>query len=283
MGASTRSFEGHGGVRLIADTYGKLENPPVLLLHGGGQTRHAWRDTGQKIADAGFYAVAVDARGHGDSQWAPDQDYSMEALMGDVINVAGAVGPQKPVLVGASMGGLQSLFVEGLEGGVARAVVLVDIATKMESKGVQHILAFMRAHKGGFASIEEAADAVSQYLPNRPRPKNIDGLRKNLREREDGRLYWHWDPAFLNLDGKNSRGSRNYDRLEHAAAGLKVPTLLIRGGLSDVLSEEGAELFLQQVPHAEYVDVEGAAHMVAGDKNDAFTAAILDFLKRLPK
>jgi len=160
----------------------------------------------------------------------------------------------------------------------AAGLVLVDVTPRLEQKGADKIGAFMRSAPDGFANIDEAADAVSAYLPHRPRPKDVSGLKKNLRER-DGRLHWHWDPAFMG-DVRAPRDLHDRKRLDDAAAGLKVPTLLIRGGLSEVVSQDSVDEFLALTPHAEFVDVGGADHMVAGDANDAFNAAVIDFITR---
>jgi pimeloyl-ACP methyl ester carboxylesterase len=130
----------------------------------------------------------------------------------------------------------------------------------------------------GFASLEEAADAVAAFLPHRPRPKDTSGLMRNLRLREDGRLHWHWDPVFTQQDPDDMKF--DMAQFEVAAAALKIPALLIRGARSRVLSQEGAAEFLKLAPHAEFVDVAGADHMVAGDANDSFNAAVFAFLAR---
>jgi pimeloyl-ACP methyl ester carboxylesterase len=157
-----------------------------------------------------------------------------------------------------------------------RALVLVDIAPKIHMPGALRIAAFMRANPDGFASVEEAADAVSAYNPHRPRPKDVSGLRRNLRE-VDGRLYWHWDPAVL--------GERHLEpdlfqaRLERAARGIAVPTLLVRGKQSEIVGDEEVAHFRNLLPKGLFVDVAGAGHMVAGDRNDAFNAAVVGFLE----
>src|SRR5207247_1979687 len=136
--------------------------------------------------------------------------------------------------------------------------------------------AFMTRHLDGFDSLEDVADAVAAYAPHRPRPTDVDGLRKNVRQRDDGRWYWHWDPLFVSgrLGGPDEpRTFLNEDRLEAAARSLSIPTLLVRGRLSDMVSVEGARRLQELVPHAEWVDVAGAGHMVAGDRNDAFNDA----------
>jgi pimeloyl-ACP methyl ester carboxylesterase len=269
---------GHGGLRLRAEAFGGEAGPPVLLLHGGGQTRHAWGGTARALAEDGWSAVAVDLRGHGESDWAPDGDYAFERFAADVVAMArGFAAP--PVLVGASLGGIASLLAVGLEGAPARALVLVDIAPRFELAGAARIIAFMTARPEGFASLEEAADAVASYLPHRERPRELGGLAKNLRRGADGRLRWHWDPRFVAPDRPRHSVEDLPARLDEAARALRLPTLLVRGQLSDLLSEEGARHFLELAPHARYADVSGAGHMVAGDRNDRFTRAVRDFLR----
>ena len=279
--ARNLEFQSADGLTLRANAWGNEQDPPVLLLHGGGQTRHAWAGTGVALAEAGWHAISMDLRGHGDSDWCPDGDYEHMTFGADTAHVARSFDP-KPVLVGASLGGLSSLFAlgqaheEGHES-PASALVLVDIAPRMERAGARRVLAFMNAAPDGFERLEDAAEAIAKYNPHRPRPKDLEGLRKNLRKREDGRYHWHWDPAFIN--GRTEPTLINHEeRLEEAAQNLAIPTLLVRGRMSDLITEEGAQKFLEQVPHAKYVDVSGAGHMVAGDRNDKFTRAVSAFL-----
>jgi pimeloyl-ACP methyl ester carboxylesterase len=270
-----------GAVTLAADEYHvDGARGHVLLWHGGGQTRHSWRSTAERIAEAGWTSVSFDTRGHGDSDWAPDGDYSMDALVGDV--VAAVQQYPEPVLVGASLGGLMSLMSAGSGRVAARGLVLVDVAPRIERDGTRRIGEFMRAHaETGFADLNEVADAVAAYNPHRPRPANLDGLRKNVRQRQDGRWYWHWDPRMMPQDVDEPTRHVAVERLRAAARSVTVPTLLVRGRRSDVLSQEGVRDFLDLVPHAGFVDVGGAGHMVAGDDNDAFASAVRLFLGRL--
>jgi pimeloyl-ACP methyl ester carboxylesterase len=247
----------------------------VLLLHGGGQTRHSWRRSGSRFAEAGWTTYAVDSRGHGDSDWDPDGDYSMDLLVTDLLGVAEQVGAQ-PVLIGASMGGMTSLVAQGEHPDLARGLVLVDIATQSEPAGVARIIDFMRSAPDGFASLEEVADAIAAYNPHRPRPATLDGLRKNVRQGDDGRWRWHWDPAFLGGGGEHRRLTQQ-DRIEAAAARITVPTLLVRGQSSDVVTAEGARELQRLIPHAVVKEAQ-AGHMVAGDDNDVFATQVVDFL-----
>jgi non-heme chloroperoxidase len=270
---AVRRFQNEG-LSLAADVAGPENGQPVILLHGGGQTRQSWGTALLEGARRGFRMVNLDARGHGESDWAPDGEYGVAAMLDDLAAVAGALHAP-PVLVGASMGGIVSLVYAG-EGRSLKGLVLVDIAPQVEAAGIDRIGAFMNSAPGGFASLEEAAEAVAGYLPHRPRPKDNSGLMKNLRLRDDGRLYWHWDPRLL------ANGAQpDVELMRQAARRLTIPTLLIRGRQSDVVSPEGVRDFLELVPHAEFADIAGADHMVAGDRNDAFNAAVFDFLGRL--
>jgi len=266
-----------GALTIVGDAYGDPAAPPVLLLHGGGQTRHAWGGTAGALAGAGRHAISLDLRGHGDSSWDPESDYSIEAFARDLIAVARRFA-RRPAVVGASLGGLATLIAQGeMPERPASAVVLVDIAPRTEPVGIERILRFMTAHPEGFASLDDAADAIAQYVPNRPRPRDLSGLSKNLRRGPDGRWRWHWDPRFMSGE-RRPIATQHPERLEAAARGLGVPTLLVRGRMSDVVSAEGAKAFLAQVPGARYADVSGAGHMVAGDRNDAFADAVVRFL-----
>ena len=268
------------GLMVAADCFGDPTHPPALLLHGGGQTRHSWSGTARRLAEAGWYAVSADLRGHGESDWDPTGEYGNTGFRDDAIAVARSFD-RPPVMIGASLGGISSLLAIAHAGNdLASALVLVDIATRMEVDGATRIMEFMQGGaEDGFATLEEVADAVSAYNPHRPRPKDISGLEKNLRRGEDGRYRWHWDPTFMKPAPLKEDSLISPDILDAAAAKLELPTLLVRGKSSDLLSEEGARTFLEQVPHARFADVSGAGHMVAGDRNDLFSDAVLDFLR----
>lgn len=271
-------WAGAGGVRIAGDSWGEANGPLVLLQHGGGQTRHAWKGAGERLGAAGYCAVAFDARGHGDSGWSPDGDYSQDIMVKDLVQVVAALGNRRAVLVGASMGGGISLVAAGEDHVDATALVLVDVAPRIEPEGVGRIQEFMHQRPEGFDSLDEVADAIARYQPHRKRPKNLAGLAKNVRLGANGKYHWHWDPRFR--PARHDLAKRR-DRLEACAGKLRLPTLLVRGGLSDVLSEEGAAEFRKSCPHAEYVNVGSAGHMVAGDRNDIFGNAVVEFLLRV--
>jgi pimeloyl-ACP methyl ester carboxylesterase len=179
------------------------------------------------------------------------------------------------VLIGASMGGLLGLVAQA-EFRSFRALVLVDITPRWESAGIERIIGFMRAHPSGFASIDDASEAVANYLPQRTEKKSPQRLRELLVRGGDGRLRWHWDPRLL--DRIAADGERHQAVLLDAARRIDVPTLLISGEKSDIVSDATIAEFLQLVPHAEHVRVPHATHMVASDENDVFSAAVISFL-----
>jgi non-heme chloroperoxidase len=280
MAGATKTFAGSNGVALCADVHGDPSHPPVVFLHGGGQTRHAWGDAAERFADEGYYTLTLDLRGHGDSGWAADANYELSSFVEDLRAVLLQLpGPILPALVGASLGGVTALLTVGrAPSPIARALVLVDIVPRMNPEGAKKIHAFMSGNAAGFASIDEAADAVSAYMPHRPRPKDVSGLKKNLRLR-DGRYYWHWDPKFI-FQERDINPLQAQVEMTAAARNIAIPTLLVRGSLSEIVDDAGVEEFRQVLPNAEVVDVHGAGHMVAGDKNNVFDSAVLAFLKR---
>jgi pimeloyl-ACP methyl ester carboxylesterase len=274
------TFAGAGGLRLAADVLGDSHNPPIVFFPGAGQTRHSWRRAAIALASQGHHVISMDLRGHGESDWARDGDYSVDAFVGDVIAIIRTLS-SPPILIGASIGGIASLVAIGESGErLARGLVLVDVVPKMPGEGLDRIRSFMGAGVSGFVSVEEAAAAVSSYLPNRRRPKSTEGLENNLRRGSDDRLYWHWDPAF-HAGSKQRADQGMLARMEAAASAIDIPTLLVSGAQSEVVSREGAAQLMRLIPQAKWLAVLGAAHMVAGDENDAFNAALSEFVAGL--
>ena len=240
----TQRFAGAQGNALIGDAFGDRGHA-VLLLHGGGQTRHAWLRTAEAIARAGMTAYAVDQRGHGDSDWIESGAYAFGDYAADARALADQLAARagaRPVVVGASLGGIAALTAEGDaaragEPALFSALVLVDITPRVDYSGIAKVQGFMRAHaREGFASVAEAAEAVAAYLPHRPRPSSHEGLQKNLRLHPDGRWRWHWDPRFL--DSRRPDEAYRMTRegtLAEAAKSLKMPVLLVRGTSSELV------------------------------------------------
>ena len=282
---TTLYFTTPAGNRLAYNAFGPSDGRPILFFHGGGQTRHAWGGAGKAFGALGWRAWTVDLRGHGDSDWVVGC-YEMEHFVADMRAII-AAQPQAPVIVGASLGGITALQANaGAQ--VTAALVLVDITPRTNPVGLLRILNFMLAHTDGFAELSDAAAAVAAYQPQRGQRADNSGLKKNLRRHDDGRWYWHWDPSMLQMfqsrrDEHDLAESPQQDldrteRLYQVAEALTQPVLLVRGGQSDVVSVENMQEFQQRIPHAQVVDVSGAGHMVAGDRNDIFLEAVLGFL-----
>lgn len=276
------TFTAPDGLDLAVERHGAADAPVLLFAHGFGQTRQAWRGAIRKLATAGWQCVSFDARGHGDSGRLAGGRYHLAQFIEDLRALA-AAQPTPPVLIGASMGGLLGIAVAGDAERPApfSALALIDITPRWEPAGVARILEFMRAHPQGFADYEAAAQAVAAYLPQRDARKSEARLRALLRRGGDGRLRWHWDPALL--DVVEHEGRAQQQALLDATRRIRLPTLLVSGGLSDVVSAATVDEFMQLLPGAVHVNVPGATHMLAGDANDAFVAAIADFVRALPR
>lgn len=276
MKYTTKYIEPDAQIRLYYDEYGSGKHR-LIFLHGGGQTRWAWSESAQSLSEAGYCIWTVDLRGHGDSSWASPNSYTIDHFVDDLDCLIRS--DSRPVtLIGASLGGYIALLScsERLHS-LHRRLILVDIAATVQMKGVRRILHFMHAHPEGFDSIEDAGIAVSNYLPQRRKPTSFEGLRRNLRQ-NNGRWYWHWDPNWLIPWNDESELHLLEKRFCRAAEKLSVPTLLIRGHNSDVISESDVDTFRHLVPHSHSVVIQEAEHMVAGDRNNAFTDAIKQFL-----
>ena len=274
-------FKGQGGLKIAADVWGSDNKKLVILLHGGGQTRHAWGETGKKLAEAGYHSVALDLRGHGDSEWHSDADYTIKAYKEDLVSIIKEIN--KPAsLIGASLGGMASLLLAGDEvnSNLCTSLIMVDIGIYPDPAGSDRIVSFMLSGEAGFESLEDVAKSISDYLPHRQKPKDLQGLKKNLRLKEDGKYYWHWDPRFIRRR-PGSRDKGYFDLQLKAAQKVVVPTLLMRGALSDVVTMEDVEYFLSVIGHAKFVEIEKAAHMIAGDRNDGFAEEAIKFLRSL--
>lgn len=276
-------FQTAEDITIVADAYGLPTNPPILLLHGGGQTRNSWKKTGQILADKGWYVIAPDSRGHGDSSWSKKANYSFDYMRNDLVVIAQSLD-QKPILIGASMGGICSLAALHYYPDLAKGLILVDVSPRIEKKGTDRIFAFMSAKPEGYTSLEEVQEAVRGYLPHRKNIGSLNGLKKNLRKLPNGNYGWHWDPKMLHIWMNKSNDVTQKETevfLTNALVNLQIPSLLVRGGISDVVSLEIVEELRGIAPNLQFVDVAEAGHMVAGDSNHVFTNSLLDFLENV--
>lgn len=264
------------GLDLAADAYGPEDGPPVLFFHGGGQSRRSWSGAARTVGEAGYRGLTVDMRGHGESDWAADGDYILDAFARDVTAIVG--GFDRPVsLVGASRGGQAALVGGSRWPGRVSMLFLADVAPRLRDAGVDDMRGFFWASAGGFASVEEAADALTEHLGVRRR-SDPSSLEKTMRRGVDGRLYWQWDPATVRPEFLNPPSETV--ALEDAARRMRDPVVLVRAELSSIVTEESVALFRELTPQLEVVLAKGAGHMVTGDHNDAFAITLLEFLAR---
>ncbi|MEC7531796.1 MAG: alpha/beta hydrolase, partial [Actinomycetota bacterium] len=188
------------GITVEFDLWGKIKGDAILLLHGGGQTRHSWNATAEKITQVDGCAITMDLRGHGDSDWSHGGDYELSDFSEDVAFLIDTLEIQ-PSLVGASLGGLVGIYLEGrYRPGSISALVLVDIVPNINVPGAEKIKDFMLEHsKTGFTSLSEVSDILSEYNPHREKSSDLEGLKKNLRKRGE-KWFWHWDPLFISSE-----------------------------------------------------------------------------------
>ena len=278
----TERFTTSSGIKIEADLWGPISDRSVLLLHGGGQTRHSWDSTARRLADIGVFAITLDLRGHGRSDWSKNSEYELSQFSEDIAFVLEEIGIC-PVLVGASLGGLVGMYLEGrMRPGSISALVLVDVVPNMNVNGAERVKDFMLKHSEvGFASLSEVAEVLAEYNPYRKKPTDLEGLKKNLRKRGN-RWFWHWDPSFISSErNEKNPDMRNTQLLNEVMSNIKVPTLLVRGKMSDLVTEDEVQEFLEKFPQSDFVDVSGAGHMVAGDKNDVFSEEVIAFLNQI--
>ncbi|MCZ7531385.1 MAG: alpha/beta hydrolase [Acidimicrobiia bacterium] len=269
--------------------WGGSSSPPVVCLHGGGQTAYMWEQLGAALADR-FHVVAPDLPGHGDSDAlrirGEEQFLDRRALVAAIRPLMVEFGLERAVFVGASLGGITSLTLGVMEPDVVEAIVLVDIGHKMEKDGVRRIIEFMTAHES-FTDLDEAAAAVAEYLPRR-KDVRVESLRRNLRKRPDGR--WEWKHNFGRRIRQRQAEGRTFDirradelvrGMADDAARLTCPVLVLRGKESDLLSDEGAREITDLIPNARLSRIAGAGHHAAGDNPTTTVDLIDEFLTEI--
>lgn len=272
--------------------WGHRAHPPVLCLHGGGQTAYMYEELGAALAP-GHHVLAPDLPNHGDSDpvsieatTGPGARLDRQALAGTLPPLCDAFGFARMVVVGASLGGITAITLAAARPDLVAGIVLIDVGHRLEDEGVRKIIDFMRAHES-FASLEEAATEISHYLPRR-KAVRAASLTRNLRQRRDGRWVWKhgFGRRFTELAAADPDGDRydwktSMEGLDTDAAGLACPVLVLRGAESDVLSDEGAEEVARLIPNARLATVLAAGHLAAGDNPESTVALVSAFLDEL--
>ncbi|CAH1664747.1 MULTISPECIES: alpha/beta hydrolase [unclassified Chelatococcus] len=265
------------GLNLSADIAGEPWRSRIIFLHGGAQSRRSWRRALEVFALGGFSVVSYDLRGHGESDWSAKGDYSLEAHVSDLISIVRS-SPGRPILIGASLGGRVALAAAAKLGSeVINCLVLVDLTPRLNAVGLNRIRNFLSESVEGFADRAAAAAALSLYA-ERPLDKPMSNIGRSLIKHNNGRFYWRWDPQAAldaNLDPVDLE--RN---LRQAARRLEVPTLLVRGTESDLVTPDCVSDFLRDCPSAEVVNIEGQGHLMKSSNWEFFCNAALEFVHR---
>ena len=255
--------------------WGAADSPPLVLLHGVGQTCHTWDMFAAAMASH-FHVMAFDQRGHGDSDWSADRDYARASMVKDVSEFTKAVGLDSFYLIGMSMGGMNSMMFTSQNLPRVRSLVVVDIGPRVERTGSSHIRDFMSGNRE-FNDLDEAAAVIHKFNPRRP----LEAIRKytcvyNLKQLPTGKWTWKYDSYFASAQ-RLGDPKVMHDQLAAAAQLITCPTLLVRGAQSDVFSLEGAKEFQQLIPGSAFELVAGAGHSVMGDNPAGFEAAVRGF------
>lgn len=248
---------------------------PMLLLHGGGLNAHTWDVVCLMLRDR-YRCVALDQRGHGDSEWSPANDYGVESQVHDVEGFAIALGLENPVLVGQSMGGLNSMAYAVRHSASMKALVVVDVGPEINPVGTQRIREF--ASTPELESPEAFLERAVKFNPLRDPVVLRRSLFYNLRQLPTGKWALKHDQRRASEEvGRIAATQR--ERLAKEVSKISCPTLIVRGALSEVLSDEAAEKFARSLPHARWVRVENAGHNVQGDNPRGLLETMNPFLR----
>ena len=275
---ATFEVTAHDGIVLRGERFGGAQGPAAVLLHGGGQSHSAWRGAAGLLANAGYRAVSMNLRGHGDSDWSPAGNYTFDDYADDLARTVDALGGQA-VVIGASLGGHVGVVTAARHPDRVVALALADVTPWIDEgeTGVA-IRAAMRRMGAGAASLEDAARMIAEVRDDVPR-RDLDGLARHLRHGEDGRWYWRWDPAYLTEE--NLRHGGEDGLFVREARRLRCPVLVMRAERSTVTSPDQVARFRAALPWLQDVTVPGIGHMLTGDANDAYAGHILRFLASL--
>jgi pimeloyl-ACP methyl ester carboxylesterase len=257
---------------------------PLLFLHGFGNEAHIWDDFAPVVAPH-YRTLAMDHRGHGDSDWDPEGRYDHDSMVRDVEFVTAALGIERLVIVGHSLGGrIATLFADRNAARMA-GLVLVDIGPDLDPRGVTRIhLDVASAPQPTFASVEEYARALTLAYPAGRPDALLRMARHGIRRREDGRYELKMDPRLRGVGATESpeaaaeRGRAMSELLWKALARISCPTLVVRGAASDVLAPDTADRMVEEtLAQGRLAVVPQAGHSVMTDNPDGFRQAVTSF------
>jgi pimeloyl-ACP methyl ester carboxylesterase len=263
--------------------WGDVDAPPVVLLHGGNQSAHSW-DLVSLSLSRRFRVLALDQRGHGDSEWSRGAHYGIADLRDDAAEFLEVCGPHRPLVVGHSMGGMVALALARARPELLAGLVVVDIGPEVNERGRRMIRDFV-GRSIEFDDLETFLDQVERYDPYRSRAHIERTVRYNLLRRADGRYMPKADrrryPPPAAEGEQSTRPSLPGAPTLAEVAAVELPVLIVRGAESNVLEQPAAERFAAALGDGELVVVDGCGHNVASGNTSGFLAAISPFLERV--
>jgi esterase len=259
--------------------WGERGAPPIVLLHGGHQSAHSWDLVSLHLAEH-YHVLALDQRGHGDSEWARDVEYSNHTMSLDARAFLDAMELERPILIGHSMGGRNSLLLTKQDSSRLRALVIVDVGPELSDRGRTAIAGFVQENQE-FEDLEHFVANVRTYDPYRPREHIERTVKYNMLQRADGKFVSKCDSNPRRLGIVRGAGPLENITLEDAKS-FDLPVLLIRGERSNILAPDAAERFRDALPRGQLVTVPNCGHNVHGQNTLGFIAALEEFLKSLP-
>ena len=258
--------------------WGAPDAPPIVLLHGGHQSAHSWDLVSLHLA-RDYRVLALDQRGHGDSEWARDVEYSNHTMSLDAEAFIETLGLQRPILIGHSMGGRNAMLLTKRAAARLRALVLVDIGPEISDKGRQAISSFVRSNEE-FDDLEHFVRNVRQYDPYRSRAHIERTVKYNMLQRADGKFVSKCDSNPRRLGVLHSSGAQDNISLDDAR-NFSLPVLVLRGEKSNILTFDAAERFRDALPRGTLVTVPDCGHNVHSQNTKGFIAALGGFLSTL--
>ena len=264
------------GLRFHYLEWGEPQNPPVLLLHGFAQTCHSWDFVALSLCDS-FRVMALDQRGHGDSDWASDGDYSPEVHQRDIRAIVEALGLNQIVLMGLSMGGRNAFTYAANHPEKVKALVIVDAAPQNQRAGSENIRRFVQ-QEDELDSIDDFVKRVQKYNPRRPAEQIRGSIMHNLKQLANGRWTWKYDKLLRSPDRPFAADTALTERLWGYAERVNSHTLVVRGAASDVVAMDTAEELHRRIPNSKLATIEKAGHLVMGDNPSGFQKAVREFL-----
>jgi pimeloyl-ACP methyl ester carboxylesterase len=262
------------GLRFHYLDWGTTGKPPFVCLHGGAQTAHSWDDFAP-VMRGDYHVYALDQRGHGDSDWAADGDYGRQTQCEDVAAFVSALGLSPFILAGLSMGGINAITYTARYPENVRALIIVDVGPEIEARGRENIQNFI-SQIDELDSFEAFVERAHRFNPRRSLENLRQRLSHNLKQLPNGKWTWKFDQKRL---GTGVRSGIGPEGLWDDVRKIRCPTLIVRGGESDILAPEAAERMRAAIPNCRIAVVPGAGHSVMGDNPAGFAAAVREFLR----